>query len=792
MSGAPVRAGAPRGRCARHAPRLARGLLVLSALAAGAGSCAAPAPRPATSRADWLVDPSPYVARVVRDADSITLENGLARRRWRLEPGCATVALDQLVTGTSLLRGPRPEARLVLDGVALDVGGLVGQPDQAFLLPGWERALAAPEHAFRLADVREEPVDKPFDWAHVFPGPDRPWPPPGRRLVFLWRLAPADALALCDGDADRAAALAAIEVEVHHELYDGLPAFGRWLVLRNRGARAVRVDRLVGEVLAAVEADSQVDSAGTWRLPPIVVRSDYAFAGMGRAALEQVVEWKPDPLYATQVNYERRTPCLLECSPPLGPGVDIDPGGELTGFRLFELLPDSTERERAGLAERRLWRTVAPWTLENPLMMHLRLSDDASVLAAIDQCADVGFEALILSFGSGFDLEDDRPEALARWKRLADAAHARGLKIGGYSLPASRSIGPDTDVIDRSTGQPGHARFGHSPCLGSDWGRAYLAKVRAFLEATGFDLLEHDGSYPGDTCASTTHRGHRGWDDSQWTQWTAIRDLYRWCRGRGVFLNVPDSYFLCGSNKTGMGYRETNWSLPRDRQPLHARQNIFDGTWDKTPSMGWMFVPLTEYQGGGEAATLEPLAEHLDAYGQHLSATLGAGVQACWRGPRLYDTPATRDLVAGWVAWYKAHREVLESDVLHLRRADGRDVDALLHVNPGGREAALLVAWNPLPEDALRTLRVPLRLAGLARRAIARGEDGAAREVPLDGDGVAEVELAVPAGRQAWVAFERAGPGPGAPSPGTRPSSRGPGEPRLGAGAAAGGPPGAP
>ena len=29
--------------------------------------------------------------------------------------------------------------------------------------------------------------------------------------------------------------------------------------------------------------------------------------------------------------------------------------------------------------------------------------------------------------------------------------------------------------------------------------------------------------------------------------------------------------------------------------------------WTKAPSLGWMFVPLTQYHGGGTAATIEPL-----------------------------------------------------------------------------------------------------------------------------------------------------------------------------------------
>lgn len=128
------------------------------------------------------------------------------------------------------------------------------------------------------------------------------------------------------------------------------------------------------------------------------------------------------------------------------------------------------------------------------------------------------------------------------------------------------------------------------------------------------NVFENDGSYSGDPCASTSHSGHKGYLDSQWKQWKKINRFYRWCRAKGVYLNVPDWYFLSGSNKTPMGYVETNWSLPRAYQEIIERQNIYDGTWQKTPSMGFMFVPLTQYHGGGEAATIEPLNEHLDHY----------------------------------------------------------------------------------------------------------------------------------------------------------------------------------
>jgi len=165
----------------------------------------------------------------------------------------------------------------------------------------------------------------------------------------------------------------------------------------------------------------------------------------------------------------------------------------------------------------------------------------------------------ILTFGSGFNLEDSTRQNVQRMKALKDYAMAKGVAIGGYSLLASRTIDAKNDVVMPKPGMT--PTFGHSPCLESDWGHRYFSNLYRFYEQTGMDVLEHDGSYPGDVCAATDHPGHTGFGDSQWKQFVRIRDFYQWCRQKGIYLNVPDWYFLAGSNKVAMGYRETNWSL---------------------------------------------------------------------------------------------------------------------------------------------------------------------------------------------------------------------------------------
>ncbi len=919
---------------------------------------------------DWLIDPSPFKARVSTNAEGTELElsNGLLRRVVRITPNAATVALDNLVNGESLLRGVKPEAVVEIDGRRFEVGGLKGQPNYAFLRPEWVAQLRADPTAFRYVGHAVGVPQERMAWKQVrHHAPDVQWPPTGvtLRLDFAWpatmamegipsgagrsvlwsddfqkldpawvvkasrkeerisfqnegkpgeiyalagahcfaerslpagvslveaviqpgtdadtswgpglgvvfggrvvevNLRPGDRgvhghfelrdggrellakvkdFTVADGGIDLArsyrirvrmegpmmvwdvadaaqaparftklfeiahdgtaptavrvgktdrqggatdsiaadaawgrsrisqvrvfgkydAAKAAAElgvgtqdirVSVHYELYDGIPAYSKWITVANGTAKAVRVDRYNSEVLAVVERTSEVDELSEGRIPPnVTVETDMSFGGMmASGANRRSYRWVSDPDFHTQVNYEKRTPCLLEVGPDLGPAQEIAPGGTFESYRAWILPQDSTDRERCGLAMRRLYRTVAPWSTENPLMMHVVSSNGQTVTNAIEQCAAVGFEMLILSFGSGFDMENESPATLAKARAFASHAKSRGIEIGSYSLLASRSVGGGNDVVMPPGEKPA---FGNSPCLCSRWGTNYFRRIYQFHRESGFTLLEHDGSYPGDVCAATNHPAHRGLADSRWNQWRLISDFYRWCRAEGIYLNVPDHYFMGGSTKTGMGYREVNWSLPRAQQVIHTRQNIFDGTWQKLPSMGWMFVPLTEYQGGGAAATIEPLDQHLDHYERMIESNLGLGVQACYRGPRLFDTERTRTMLKSKVDWFKAHRDILESDLIHGRRADARDQDWMLHVNPKLKEKGMLVVFNPLETAVTRKLRVNLYYTGLKDTVRLRDAEGSLVQAGIGRDYSIDLEVTVPAQSMRWWSME--------------------------------------
>ncbi|QDS94467.1 hypothetical protein FF011L_32460 [Roseimaritima multifibrata] len=932
---------------------------------------------------DYLVQTPSLKASAFRSTDGrdLILDNGLIRRVWRIEPNGACVAFDNLMTGQSMLRSVRPEARVTIDGVAYDVGGLVGQPNHAFLTPEWLDAMSTDPNAFQLIDFEIGLPEERFAWGRGRrAAPGSVWPPQGVSLRMdyalpkqgedlvmgsevgrdvLWeedfaslpadwkvvsskahartsfenegkageiyglqngycfaeralpestevvgclidpgtdvgtswgpgmawvfensivklnlrpgdrgehgqfelridgreRLASVPSFAgkdgglntehayqlrmqidglklICEGavaserapkfvrlfevelenspgkpralrvgkmdrsgnatdnsgdaepltrcriqsvrvlgaaDQDEVARWKIerrgklndqqqeqpVRISVHYELYDGIPVMSKWLTVHNQSEKILTVDRFTGEELALVEQSNWVETREGAAIPHpdyLHVETDFAFGGFNHEnANRHAVHWRTDPLYTTQVNYLRQTPCLLVCEPTYGPAQRVPAGKSFEGFRVFELVYDDANRERRGLALRRMYRTIAPWVTENPLTHHLLANDSARVHAAIDQAAEVGFEGIILSFGSGFNMENRDPKFLAQWKAVAQYAAAKKIELGCYSLFSSRGVASPNMIVSPEGMRPTH---GQCPAVTSPWGLEWIQTIQDFYAVTGFSQFENDGSYPGDIDVTPRPPLQIGIQDSRWTQWRLMSGLYRNLRGEGVYMNVPDYYYLSGANKCGMGYREVNWSLPRAHQVIHSRQNIYDGTWTKTPSMGWMFVPLSQYHGGGAAATIEPLHQHLDHYQRMMYSNFGMGVQAHYRGPRLYDTEATRDMVKGAVEWFKRYRDILESDLIHGRRADGRDLDWVLHVNPQLPQKGMLVVFNPLKKPVTKMLKVNLYYTGLTDTAMVTSNEEKTVEYNLNRNYMVEIPVNVPAEGMSWFVIE--------------------------------------
>jgi hypothetical protein len=146
---------------------------------------------------------------------------------------------------------------------------------------------------------------------------------------------------------------------------------------------------------------------------------------------------------------------------------------------------------------------------------------------------------------------------------------------------------------------------------------------------------------------------------------------------------------------------------------------------------------------------------HLQHYEHRTADLFGAGVQACYRGPRLYDAPETEQMVKRMTSFYRQHRAILDSDILHLRRPDGRDLDYILHVNPELKEKGLLMIYNPCATEIQKEIQLPLYYTGLKTTAIVSERDQPSVQYNLARDYTIQLPVKIPANRYSWFVISQ-------------------------------------
>lgn len=136
----------------------------------------------------------------------------------------------------------------------------------------------------------------------------------------------------------------------------------------------------------------------------------------------------------------------------------------------------------------------------------------------------------------------------------------------------------------------------------------------------------------------------------------------------------------------------------------------------------------------------------------------------CWRGPRIFEGPASKAVVTKWIAFYRKYRPTLTSEMLvHVRRPDGQNVDVILHANSAAdaAEQGLLFAFNPTDKAITANVSVSLYYTGLESTATvtagsvdeldtASSAMGAPQVHTLRRDYSIVIEMAIPANGYEW------------------------------------------
>ena len=717
--------------------------------------------------ADWLLTPptTPATVQVLpgdnNQSARVMLSNGLISRTFLVTDGnLGCISMRRSDKPLEFVRAIKPEVRVRLDGGEwCEIGGLTGAPDHAFITPSWLENLKSKPGAFRLTGVSVGPTLKPYDWQPKCNAPVTPWPAAGSRVTF--HFAPP---------AGAAAPLKDVTVDVHYEIYQGLPVIMKTFTLHNRAAKDVVVTQFEGEHLAVQPTVSRL----------LHVESDYSFAlanatdkgsglgihmGGGGGQFKDyylgggTTRFIRDPDWGSMATLNQAEDLFLEdpqnglllSRPTVGPNWSVKPGEAFAAFRTFEILNDSSERERFFLAQRQFYKKLAPQSTEHQLQAFAPNAGDLGTLGPLlDQMAEFGFELLQApAFTGSFQHSNASPANINAMKLVCDYAKTKGIRVGAYELMmASRGWGSRQDnfnCIDPASKQPG-SMFGQSACGASAWADMFWTNMWKTIAGAGMGAFMPDGPYHGDCCAATDHPHHKGLEDSQWAQWRWMCQVLHEGQSRNLYMPAPDWYFLNGQACTGMGYREAVDNIDIVLQNVILRQYIFDGTWHKTASMGWVNLNTRMLPGGME--------QSLDKYERVFFALLSSGAAVSVTGHRLYDGPNSQAMLKKWTDWYRRYRAIIQGDIIHLRRPDGRDLDYTLHVNPANKEKGMLLVFNPLNEVVKRELTVPLYYTGLTTSARIREREGPPQTYQLDHERNVRVPLTIPANGYSWFVIE--------------------------------------
>lgn len=713
---------------------------------------------------DWLVKAiDDKCSMQVLDSDDkesvmFRITNGLVSRTFYASDNLACVGYKNLSSEAEYLRAVKPEARVRIDSVWYEVGGLKNQPEYSYLLESWYPMLETSSQAFTLDKVETAAPVLRYPWKRKFNAAATEWPAKGLRVIMTYK-----PTAMMPAVKD-------VTVKVNYEIYQGIPVMTKWVEVLCEGDKAINLNSIETEVLAVNQ--DQIDR--------IHVESDFSFALanadiQGSALMHyngvpkpyhvggSTTKWRVDEEYNTWASHNQAEDKflgfphhnLLVSTLPMGPDVLVDKDNAFKSYVTFELLHDSDDKERQTLGHRRMYRKLAPQVTESLISGGITSHDEKELKSFINQMAELGLEQLDIMAWPGISHDNLDSAYVQHWRNIATYARERGIVMGGYELQvASRGRGKDVDCIHPETGKPG-SLFGQSVCIASAWKDTYYKKMWEFFDKTGLMTYNMDGPYHGDPCASTVHPHHRGLADSQWQQWKTQVEVIHELQRRGMYIPIPDWYFLNGQCTTGMGYREASANLTPQQQLLLGRQYIYDGTWHKIPPMGWMTLQLVGFYTNDPRVGLEPLCENLDRYEQQLIQYLSSGCKLTIRGKRLYDTPETKQMVKKWIDWFKKYRDILTSEIIHVGRPTGRDLDCMLHVNPFIEHKGMVVVFNPTDRDITKNMRLPLYYTGLQNKVTVMSASGEKTVLSLDKDGNLELPVSVKAQGTVWFLIEK-------------------------------------
>ena len=334
----------------------------------------------------------------------------------------------------NILRSIIPEANVTLDGYQYSIGGVYDTGNNhAYMNRSSVDNIVDPNAFVYTGYTQTVPVEQ-FHWEPGlrFSPNDTAWPPKGLQLQVNFK-PPATVKVPSHKD---------VTLSLNYEMYQGVPIMAKWITVNYTNSSTVppiRINAVMPEILATQKPyvpwnygtmphpwERGSGITGSW----LYVETDQAHG--------TDIEWIDDPKIGASPGADEP---ILVSSYTSGPGVLMSniPSNllyltQFDSFRVIELVTDSADRERVALSRHRLTRLLNPQTQESPIFFHATDVSAKGFSNAIEQMDNVGFEMLIYSFGSGFNMENTDDNYLKSIKSNVDYAKTKGIEVGGSDI----------------------------------------------------------------------------------------------------------------------------------------------------------------------------------------------------------------------------------------------------------------------------------------------------------------------------------------------------------------------
>lgn len=602
----------------------------------------------------WVIDGSCYKSDIKIGKDSVILSNGLVFREMAFN-GCVTKSYKNLICNTEFIDKSMSDTAIVIAGNTINLS------EFEFLEINFVERLKIMD--FKPSNTMTE---------------IREYPPAGQAIELSYK---NDKLNLF--------------IKVHYEIYNSIPTIMKQVFVTNNSTNNINIENIKTDILNITKNKDR-----------IFFDSNFNALNFSDVRLDIFSD-----------HYARYVYDILDFSPKYKMNIEVKPKETIASIISYETAFVAEYYEQKWIEIKTVYRFLAPWIMDSALFFHLISNSSSKLKKAVDQCAEVGAEMIIQSFGSGVRMQSKSDRYLNRIKRAYDYGHSKGIRMGAYTLAYVKNYLPimSPEAINHD--------YSHiCRCLATEWAQKYTKSIINFLDKTGADAIEIDGPYGMQLCSGGKTHLHKDFTDSQYKQWKlSIDDWYKQMKSRNIYINAPDWHFLNGTNRCPIGYEEIAFSEKRAEQLVVSRIYYYKGTFTRNPSQGWGFLPLNVYHGGGESARFSPTDKNRFEYDWALAQIVASGVWPTLRGTNVYDSEVGKEILKRWISVYKKHRQVLNGIPVHFlppiinKNNPERTtcLDAIMTQNPSGEEKGFVMFFNQTDADIEKTVTIPVYYTGI-------------------------------------------------------------------------------